>query len=181
MWRRWCLVALLTGTLSACGMTTAPQAAGHVRVPSAAVHHTAGARRRPSGRSSASSAPTKAPPIQPTVSTSTTPPATIAVVGAPTAGGTVVLNLVNVPTGYVLVRLAMDEGPNTVTTPLDTAQANAESPAGAGFSVSPDGAVIHFAFDSAMAGGTGQFVFTFADSAGQQLIVKSSPFAVQGG
>jgi hypothetical protein len=183
MWARWLVMLLLTGTLAACGMTTSPQAAEHV--PAATAHHTAGTRRRSEAGRRSSSSPSasqaKAPPIQPTVSTATTPPPTIAVVGTPAAGASVVLNLVNVPTGYVLVTLAMDEGANTVTTPLDTAQANAGSPVGVGFAVSPDGAVIHFAFDSAMAGGTGQFVLTFANSAGQQLVVKSAPFAVQGG
>ena len=104
----------------------------------------------------------------------------MAVEGTPTAGSTVVLQVSNVPSGYVLVTLAMNEGANTVTTPLASAQSNAQSTAASGFSVSPDGAIIRFAFDMAMGGGRGQFVLTYQNSAGKRLTVDSSLFTVQG-
>ena len=104
----------------------------------------------------------------------------MAVEGTPTAGSTVVLQVSNVPSGYVLVTLAMNEGANTITTPLASAQSNAQNTAASGFSVSPDGAIIRFAFDMAMGGGRGQFVLTYQDSAGKRLAVDSSPFTVQG-
>ncbi len=178
---RWVAMAgpVLVAVLAGCGLSAA---AGPSTPPPARTHHAAtGHAHHPKTGTKARRA--SAPPIVPAVKTSSTPPVpqpAVGVVGTPTAGSTVVLQVSNVPSGYVLVTLSMNEGANTVTTPLASAQSNAQSTAVSGFSVSPDGAVVRFAFDMAMGGGRGQFVLTYQDSAGKRLTVDSSTFTVQG-
>ncbi len=178
---RWVVMAgpVLAAVLAGCGLSAAggsappPPRSHHAPVSGHGHHPKAGAKARR----------TSAPPIVPAVKTSSTPPIprpAVDVVGTPTAGSTVVLQVSNVPAGYVLVTLSLNEGANTVTTPLASAQSNAQSTAISGFSVSPDGAVIRFAFDMAMGGGRGQFVLTYQNSAGKRLTVDSPTFTVQG-
>ncbi len=172
------VAAMLLGVaLGGCGLSAAAaspsSAAGHDQHSAAPAHH---AHHR-------TKTPEPTAPIVPSVSTATAPPVpqpVVTVVGTPSAGSTVVLQVSHVPSGYVLVSLAMNEGPNTVSTPIASAQSNAQSTATSGFSVSPDGAVIRFAFDMAMGGGQGQFVLTYQNSAGKRLTVHSHSFAVQG-
>ncbi len=170
------LVVVLAGfgLSAAAGPSTPPPARIHHAVATGHAHH---AKTQTKARKAA------APPIVPAVKTSSTPPVpqpAVSVVGTPTAGSTVVLQVSNVPSGYVLVTLSMNEGANTVITPLASAQSNAQSTAVSGFSVSPDGAIVRFAFDMAMGGGRGQFVLTYQNSAGKRLTVDSPSFTVQG-
>lgn len=175
MGRMWGLGgAVLAVALAGCGLAaaTAP-ARGAPPRHSAVVAH---GHHHPASHAAS-------PPIVPSVSTATTPPVpqpVLTVVGTPAAGSTVVLQVSHVASGYVLVSLAMKEGANSVSTPLASAQSNAQSTAVSGFSVSPDGAVIRFAFDMAMGGGQGQFALTYQNSAGKRLTVDSAIFTVQG-
>lgn len=178
---RWVAVAgpVVAAVLAGCGLSAA---SGRATPAPARTHHAA-VERAHHPKTTAKARRASSPPIVPAVKTSTTPPVpqpVMAVEGTPTAGSTVVLQVSNVPSGYVLVTLAMNEGANTITTPLASAQSNAQNTAASGFSVSPDGAIIRFAFDMAMGGGRGQFVLTYQDSAGKRLAVDSSPFTVQG-
>jgi hypothetical protein len=180
-WPMW--VAAAAVLLAGCG-SAAPVAGVH---PAGRPAHTAPGRSSASESAKRSKATPKDKPlrpIKPSVHTSTTPAApqpSVTLVGTPVAGSTVVIQLDNIPPGYVLITLTMDEGPNTVATPLVSAEANGQSQSAVGFSVSPDGSQIHFQFDTAMGGGTGQFVFTLQNSAGQTLTVKSAPFSIQAG
>ena len=178
---RWLIITapVVAVVMTACGLSAA---ASPSRTPPARTHHAAtGPTHQASKKTKAQR--TSSPPIVPAVKTSSTPPApapAVAVVGSATAGSTVVLHVSNVPSGYVLVTLVMNDGANTVTTPLASAQSNAQSTAVSGFSVSPDGATIRFAFDMAMGGGRGQFVLTYQNTAGKRLTVSSPPFTVHG-
>lgn len=179
---RWVVMAapVLVVVLVGCGLS---QAASPSRPPPARSHHAAATGNAHHSKTGTKARRASTPPIVPAVTTSSTPPVpqpAVGVVGTPTAGSTVVLRVSNVPSGYVLVTLAMNEGVNTVTTPLASAQSNAQSTAVSGFSVSPDGAIVRFAFDMAMGGGRGQFVLTYQDSAGKRLTVDSPTFTVQG-
>lgn len=181
MARRWPGLAVVVALLLAgCG----------ANAPAAASHPVAHPPKKSAGKRPTASPPVhhskkkKLPPIKPSVQTSTTPAApqpSVTLVGTPIAGSTVVIQLDNIPPGYVLVTLTMDEGPNTVVTPLASAQSNGQSQNAVGFSVSPDGSQIHFQFDTAMGGGAGQFVFTLQNATGQTLTVKSAPFSIQAG